>query len=141
MDGVIDRLADAIAFAEGFYVKGSRPQRNHNPGNLTLDLTGKSVGQDAIYVVYATDEDGWEALKKQVRMMLDNSSKIYNNAMSILDVAKRYTTTEQLAWARNVASRLGVTVDTRLMELSGLAIGLGVVLVFVLLWFLLKKGE
>jgi hypothetical protein len=32
--GLIDSLANAIATAEGFFVNGSLPQRNNNPGDL-----------------------------------------------------------------------------------------------------------
>ena len=135
----VNKLADAIAYAEGFYVAGSRPARNHNPGNLTKDLTGKAIGKDSIYVVYANNADGWEALKKQVSAMLDNSSRIYNSAMSIMDMARKYTTTEQEAWAKNVASRLGVSTDTKLMDLVGVGIGIGVIAVFVFLWWMYKQ--
>ena len=30
---IVDKIAQAIAYAEGFFVTGSRPQRNHNPGD------------------------------------------------------------------------------------------------------------
>jgi hypothetical protein len=39
---VISKIADAIAFAEGFYVPGSRPCRNNNPGDLERDLPKES---------------------------------------------------------------------------------------------------
>ncbi|MGD0012916.1 MAG: hypothetical protein ABSD56_00610 [Bryobacteraceae bacterium] len=34
MDNVISRLASAIATGEGFFVAGSLPSRNNNPGDL-----------------------------------------------------------------------------------------------------------
>ena len=33
-DVMISKIADAIAFAEGYFVSGSRPRRNNNPGDL-----------------------------------------------------------------------------------------------------------
>lgn len=133
----IDAFAEAIAFAEGFYVYGSRPARNNNPGNLTVDLIGKSVGTDGRFVIYATAADGWEALKKQIAMALDGRSKIYDASMSIADFASRYTTTEHEIWARNVAAKLGVAVDSTLESLvarfdTGMTPGMGGA-VFVLL--------
>jgi len=115
----VSRIAEAIAFAEGFHVAGSRPRRNNNPGNLTLDIAGggRTVGRDGAYVVYATAADGWEDLKAQVRMMLANKSRFYNRDMRLIDVARIYTATEQDAWARNVAFKLGVTSETKLSEI------------------------
>lgn len=116
---VVNKFARAIANAEGFFLKGSRPQRNHNPGDLTRDTTGKSVGMDEGYVRYANDVDGWEALYKQVRLMFTGASSYYNRTMTILEVAKLYTSTEQPEWAGNVAKYLGVTIDTKLEDIRG----------------------
>jgi len=112
----ITRLAEAIAYAEGFYIDGSRPQRNNNPGDLTSPLGFSFIGHDGIYVIFSTLNDGWKALYKQVELMLTNRSGVYSNNMTILDVARRYTTTQQEEWANNVASRLGVTVDAIISE-------------------------
>jgi hypothetical protein len=113
---VIARIADAIAFAEGYFVSGSRPRRNNNPGDLEQDVTGKGVGFDGPYVKYASPEDGRDALEHQVRLMF-GGSRVYNPRMTIAEVAERYTETEPAVWARNVAARLGVRVDTRLEEI------------------------
>lgn len=136
----IQNFAEAIAWAEGFYVAGSRPARNHNPGDLTADLTGKGVGVDGPFIVYGNDADGWEALKRQVSLMFTNASQIYNSQMTILQVAQRYTTTNQLAWAQTVAARLGVSMDTKLADLTGTVLGVGVLVVFAVLWYL-SRGK
>jgi hypothetical protein len=112
----IARIAEAIAYAEGFYVNGSRPQRNNNPGDLTKALGFSMIGYDGMYVIFSTIDDGWNALRKLVMLMLTNRSAIYHSQMTILDVARRYTTTQQDEWAQNVASRLGVTIDTKISE-------------------------
>jgi hypothetical protein len=112
---LIDAIAHAIAVAEGFFVAGSRPARNHNPGDLTRDLTGKGVGVDGAYIKYGSDEDGFEALNTQVSLMF-SGSHVYSPAMTILEIAQRYTTTDQDAWARIVAGHLGVDINTRLMD-------------------------
>jgi hypothetical protein len=118
-ENLIQRFARGIATVEGFYVRNSRPARNHNPGNLTLDIQGggAGIGKDGIYIKYASDADGWADLFSQVRMMFNNTSRRYHREMSIRDVAQRYTRTDQSAWARGVAGQLGVTIDTRLSEL------------------------
>lgn len=117
---LIDKFADAIAFAEGFYVVNSRAWRNNNPGNLTVDTTGTGIGKDGMFIIYSTAEDGFDALKRQIAKMLDGTSAFYNASMSIEEIAKRYASTtpdEWINWANNVASRLGVTVETRLSDL------------------------
>lgn len=115
---LIARIADAIAFAEGYYVAGSRPSRNNNPGDLERDLTGKGIGTDGPYIIYAAARDGWDALEYQVRLMF-SGSHIYKPAMTIAEVAQHYTATQESDWARAVAARLGVTVETRLGDCGG----------------------
>lgn len=145
-DQLIDAFAVAIAFAEGFYIQGSRAARNHNPGDLTLDTIGLAVGRDGPFVVYANDNDGWTALKEQVRKIVTNTSAVYNSDMTINDIAQKYTTTQQAEWAMNVASKLGVSPDTRIgdlmtvAEIAGAGIGIGaVVLAIVAIYFLRRK--
>jgi hypothetical protein len=114
---VVMKVADAIAFAEGYFASGSRPRRNNNPGDLERDITGKGIGRDGPYVIYANAQDGQEALEHQVSLMFEGSP-IYNPSMTIAEVAEHYTATEREAWAGNVAARLGVGVGTRLEELG-----------------------
>jgi predicted PurR-regulated permease PerM len=135
-------LADAIAYAEGFYVTGSRPARNNNPGDLTVDLTGAGIGWDGTFVIYRTIADGWNALTKQVQMMIDGTSAYYNPSMTIQEIANKYTATQSFAWASNVASKLGVSVNTTLNELlaTGATLTAGTVVLFaVLIVFLFRK--
>lgn len=134
-------FAVAIAYAEGFYINGSRPQRNHNPGDLTIDTVGLGVGKDGPFVVYANDDDGWAALKRQVQLILTNTSNVYNTDMTIQDVANRYTATDQSAWALNVANKLGVSPDTKvstILETATAGVGAIVVLIALVLYFRTK---
>src|ERR1051325_7121123 len=110
-DAVIPKIADAIAFAEGYFVPGSRPRRNNNPGDLERDLTGKAVGKDGPYAIYSTAQDGRDALEHQVRLMFAGSH-IFKPTMTIGEVARHYTSTDPEGWARNVAAHLGVTTET-----------------------------
>jgi hypothetical protein len=63
------KLAEAIAHEEGYYVEGSLPQRNNNPGDLRHgngevhpDNQPNAVG------AFATPEDGWAALERQLAL-------------------------------------------------------------------------
>lgn len=138
---LIDAFSTAIAHAEGYFVDGSRADRNNNPGNITVDLTGTGIGMDGMFIIYANAYDGWQALKKQVSMILDDTSNIYTSDMTLYEIAQRYTTTQQLEWANNVASYLGVSTNVPIKSLiTGTTIGVGVfVLIFVGLWYLNKK--
>lgn len=109
---IIVRLAQAIAVAEGFYVPGSKPARNHNPGDMTADLVGKAIGRDGMFVVYATDADGWANLYRQIELWLSGKSAHATANSTIAQIADFYTTTQQDIWAKNVSDHLGVTPET-----------------------------
>lgn len=111
-------IARAIATAEGFYVAGSRPARNHNPGDMTADLIGKKIGDDSAFVVYGNDNDGWDNLYAQVNAWLEGTSAHAGPDSTIYDVSRFYTTTDQDAWAATVASKLGVDVNTAIGQVA-----------------------
>lgn len=113
----VQLLSDAIETAEGYHEPGSRPNRNNNPGDLELDITQTAIGQDGPFMVYATYADGRAALEHLVRLMLTDTSHIYNSSMTIDQVASHYTATEQDAWAANVAAFLGVTPGTSIGDI------------------------
>lgn len=116
---LVTRVSYAIAQAEGFYIDGSRPNRNHNPGDLTQDLTGKGVGVDSEgFIIYASDGDGFDALNKQVTNFFVGSSR-YNPSMSILQTAQVYAPKPNPGvWANLVAQYLGVSTSTTWSELT-----------------------
>jgi len=146
LSAAIQLFSEGIALAEGFYVAGSRAARNHNPGNMTLDLIGKKIGMDGMFVVYANDADGWANLRRQVEKILTDASGIYDSQMTLREIGQKYASTsppdEQLAWAINVASRLGIDIDTpvsSLLTTAATAIGFGVLIVFAVLWIMTKE--
>ncbi len=113
-------LAIAIATAEGFYVSGSRPQRDNNPGDLTVDITGTGVGTDGPLVVYGSADDGWDALYTQVNRYFSGTSAHAGPNSTIADLAPSYTGNDNAdSWAANVARVLGVGTDTTIGSLSG----------------------
>lgn len=137
-------MSEGIAIAEGYYVTGSRPNRNNNPGDLTVDITGTGIGKDGPFIVYGSPDDGWKALYRQVEMMFTNASRIYNSNMTIRQIAEKYTTTDQLAWAQNVANELGISIDTpisNLITITTATVGTGILLLVAALWLLMKEKK
>lgn len=144
----IQLFAEGIAIAEGFYETGSRAARNHNPGNLTLDITDTGTGKDGMFIVYGNDNDGWDALRKQVELILTNASGYYDSSMTLRQIGRKYASTstasDQLNWAINVAGKLGIDIDTpvsSLLTTGAVTIGFGVLMVFVVLWYLNKEKK
>lgn len=118
-------FADAIAVAgEGYGIAGAIPTRANNPGDLVIpNWTGNTLGAAKISV-FSSPAEGWRRLYKQLQLIVDGQSRVYTPAMTIAEMAKRWTTTEPDAWARNVVNRLqskwaygNVTIDTVIGEL------------------------
>lgn len=109
----ITNLAQAIATAEGFYVLGSIPQQANNPGDLKVPgWTGPTLGTGI--AIFQSVDDGWNALKKQLYLILTGQSAYYNLDMTITQMAATWTATQPDAWAQNVAAGLGVDPSTPL---------------------------
>jgi len=109
VDTRVKKIAEAIAAAEGYYVSGSLPQRLNNPGSLK--------GSDGKLVAFASAQDGWNALYRQVQLILLGASKWYTPDMSIEEIARVYTGGDKPdVWASIVAAKLGVTPDTPISQ-------------------------
>lgn len=105
----VDRIADAIARAEGWYVEGSLPRRLNNPGSLK-DRAGKLIA-------FATPEEGWSALKRQVRLILTGQSKFYSTNMTLREIARIYTGGDNPeGWAKAVSQYAGLPLDLPLKD-------------------------
>ena len=101
------QIAQAIANAEGYYVAGSLPQRLNNPGSLKL--------AENTLTQFATANEGWNALYRQIDVMLSGQSAYYTPYMSIREVAWIYTGGDNPdTWANSVAAWLGVSPDTQM---------------------------
>lgn len=92
-------FANAIAHAEGFGVAGAIPTVRNNPGDLKLPSTFPNI------TTFATAADGWEALYRQLDF-IRNGSDYYQPTMTIAEVARVWTATEQSAWASNVIASM-----------------------------------
>lgn len=121
-DNLVERFSQAIAQAEGWYVPNSVPQRAHNPGDLSDEgdvgngVIQTSGPEGAKITIYATDEDGWAALGRKVRRMLDGHSATYPTHLTLMEVALKYS--GDANWAFNVAKQLGVDTRMTLGELA-----------------------
>ena len=105
-DGRTMRMAQAIARAEGYGVPGAIPTLRNNPGNIRNTAPPYEIRS------YATIEEGWSALYRQVARMLAGSS-LYPVNWTIEEVAARYTgEAAYMNWARIVASTLNVSTNT-----------------------------
>jgi hypothetical protein len=62
------KLAEAIAHEEGFYVPGSLPARDHNPGDLRHSPHSFHTGDpNSVGAIYS-DTDGWADLERQLEI-------------------------------------------------------------------------
>lgn len=114
----VNRIAIAIAHAEGFYVKGAIPQLANNPGDLKLGDVGYGTLGEGI-TVFQTSDLGWNALFHQVGKMLAGKSPYYHLTMTLAEVGMKYSGSPD--WAKNVASALGVAETITLGELDAVS--------------------
>lgn len=123
----VEKFAQAIAKAEGFYETNPAliptvPQRAHNPGDLTddgdigLGVIQTSGPAGAKITVYASDEDGWKALRHKLTRMLNGASHTFTLDLTLMETALKYSGSAD--WAFNVAEALGVDTRMTLAELA-----------------------
>lgn len=120
----IPAWANTIAQFEGYNSPGTRPARNHNPGDLKFAGQPGALGADSAgFAVFPDDVTGFQALYLQLQKYVTS----YPND-TILDITAHYlgqstpTVNSQgnaFTYAAAVASSLGVTTDTTLGELAG----------------------
>ncbi len=116
-------LARGIARGEGFLVSGSLSQRSHNPGDLTKSFGNAVTGvanKEGV-LIFATLQDGWNALYSQLALIFAGNSKAYNLDMTILEFAATWTlgraprTREEQqsvsGWAVSVLEELNKTAE------------------------------
>lgn len=119
----VQDLAKAIAKAEGFYKKGTLPNRCHNPGDIRARRGTHYYGQIGLnrrgYVIFRNDAAGWSALYRQIGKVISGESDHYTVNMTLVQFGKRYATSR--IWSKNVSSVLGVTPSTSLWEILDVA--------------------
>jgi len=110
----IQQMAIAIAKQEGFYVTGSIPQRANNPGDLKIPNTSTLPGTSI--TAFQSVSAGWDALYHQLMLIVTGQSSYYNLDMTIEQMSRVWTVTQQQPWASNVASQLGVSTQAPLWQ-------------------------
>lgn len=115
-------IANAIAFAEGYYKPLSVPRVCNNPGDLKHAPDKYVVIAKTTNGIlhFATAINGWAALYNQIHLMLDNGSGVYHSGMTLYEVSQHWTqsATEANAWAINMAWHLRVLPDTKLCDIE-----------------------
>lgn len=119
----VHKMADAIARTEGFYQRGTIPNRYHNPGDIRSRLPHAYVGQVGLnrsgYVIFRSDKYGWAALHAQIQRVIDATSSQYDQSMTFGEIARVYATDPR--WKKSVCKILKITPATTFQEYFGLA--------------------
>lgn len=111
----VKSIAVAISRAEGFGVVGALPTRTHNPGDLKLGDLGNGLVNGK--TVFASDVDGWNALYKQIQLMVSGGSSYYSPTDSWRVIAQTWVgTSDYINWLNTVTGELGVDPDSSLQE-------------------------
>jgi hypothetical protein len=101
---------EAIAREEGFYVTGTRAQRNHNPGNIEFGKFSTANGAlhgDPRFAVFPTDDQGFACMRA-----------LFQSAYQGLTVAEAIakwappTENDTQSYVNNVCTWTGLTPDT-----------------------------
>ncbi len=110
-------VCQAIAFAEGADVAGDAPDRYNNPGDLSKgDEHGQTVSgyvrlpDGEIEIVFASKQDGWQALYTKILHIVQGRSAAYSPNMTWRQIAAKYAG-DSIDWVNNVTGRLGVSPD------------------------------
>ncbi|MGO9210020.1 MAG: hypothetical protein ACLPXM_13865 [Terriglobales bacterium] len=114
----VNDLATAISHAEGFGIRGTIPNRYHNPGDLrtrpeSAPLAGQVRIGKAGHIVFKDDEAGKAALRQCILQMLDGRSRHFHSDMTLNQVARVYAENWR-PWVKAVSRELGVPPTTTL---------------------------
>lgn len=99
-------FARGIARAEGFGTPGAIPTVRHNPGDIKVN---------GIIATFASDDEGWAALYRQLNLIVSGESHVYTLADTIGQMAFKWTGNDNpTAWASIVASEIGARIENTL---------------------------
>jgi hypothetical protein len=124
----IPAWANVIAQFEGFNSPGTRPARNHNPGDLKFAGQAGAIGRDSAgFAIFPDDATGFQALYAQLAKYVADFPQY-----SLLEIMAHYLgqsspgiTSQGNAYqyAAAVASALNAQPTTTLAELAGMQPG------------------
>jgi hypothetical protein len=117
---LIEQIAKAIATMEGFFKANTIAQRNNNPGNL------RSWGSAPVvngYAKFATAEEGWAALRAQIKKNIGRGLTLEEFFTGKPGVYPGYAPAADKNdpghYARVVAGRVGIPVDQPIGGFTG----------------------
>ena len=104
------------------YPNGTRAWKNKNPGNIKFVGQALAIGADAQgFCIFRTYEDGLTTLKNMVKNVAAGKSKVYRADMTFTEFFRVYAPSSDgnypEKYARFVADKCGVGVDTRINQL------------------------
>jgi hypothetical protein len=123
---IVQKFAQAVAYAEGFYSGGSIPSLANNPGDIADNSvtewagdTGQRItsANGAQIIVFDSVQDGWNALYQLVETILSGGGS-YSSSWTLAQVGAHYAN-DAGEWASNVAAYLGVPVTTPISQITG----------------------
>jgi hypothetical protein len=117
----VEKMATAIARTEGFFKKGTLPNRLHNPGDIKSTLANAYPGQIGLYhgyVKFVSDKAGWNILENQIIAIVLGESAKYTQEMTFGEIAKVYAASPQ--WPKTFCTILQVTPDETFEEFFNL---------------------
>jgi len=121
MDSLVRAIAQAIATFEGFFKPGTVAARNNNPGNLRAGP--RAISKDSQgYGVYASVEDGWADLFRQVELNIADGLNLREFFAGKPGIYPGYAPAadenQPIQYAAFVGSRVGVPLDRPLFALA-----------------------
>ena len=112
-------LAHAIAHAEGYYTKGTIPNRAHNPGDIRALSAHQFPGQVGInskrYAIFRNDAAGFAALYHQLEKVEAGESRFYSADITMRQFSKTYAEVNDV-WLHNVCKMLSISPSMTLRQ-------------------------
>lgn len=116
---MVNEIAESIARMEGFYTPGTLARINNNPGNLR---TWGSLPIRNGFAVFPTEEAGWNALRRQVQLLIDRGLNLYEFFGGKPGVYPGYApaadNNKPRQYAEFVAGRVGIDPSVAINEYS-----------------------
>lgn len=103
----VQAIGQAISVAEGYGVPGAIPTLRNNPGDLV---------SGGVIATFPDPQTGWNRLYNQINIMLAGQSQYYTVDMSWYQIGAIWARDSSGAWARNVATVLGVDPSSTLSD-------------------------
>jgi len=105
----MSKLAQLIAREEGFYVPGSLPNRNNNPGDLRHAPGETHAGNPNAVGAFDTVEEGWAALERQLGLYAERGLTL---SQMVDSYAPPSDDNDSVQYLQFLCDGLGCTPDT-----------------------------